>query len=449
MAELPHPARVLGTGAPLRLALAGLGLIAATLIGTRIHPQLGDHPFMALFVAQGLLSLVAIRLGAAVEERRALAIILGVAVVARLVLVFAPPTLSTDVFRYIWDGRVQAAGINPYRYVPAAPELAFLRDAAVWPHINRADYAVTIYPPAAQMLFLLAAVLGDSVVAMKLVLVAAEAVTVAALIGLLRHLRRPATRIVAYAWHPLALWEIAGNAHIDGAMLAAMLLGLWLALVRGQRAAGAAAVAIAALCKPFAALALPAVWRPWDWRAPAAAVATVAVFYLPYLSVGTGVLGFLGGYLAEEGITTGGAFWITRMIDAVVGPNAWSHPLYLAVGVAVIGALMVAVAFRPAHDAEATLRRLSWLPFAFLFLLSPNLPWYWLLVLPFAVLFGHPSAWAATLAGVVLYDVAPDVPELAFVVRESLFNLAVLAGLAVHLLPRPAPAPRPAEGRSR
>jgi hypothetical protein len=448
MAELPHPARVLGTGPPLRLALAGLGLIAAALIGTRIHPQLGDHPFMALFVAQGVLSLVAIRLAAAVEERRALAIILGVAVVARLVLVFAPPTLSTDVFRYIWDGRVQAAGINPFRHVPAAPELAFLRDTAVWPNINRADYAVTIYPPAAQMLFLLAALLGDSVVAMKLVLVAAEAVTVAALIALLRHLRLPVTRVVAYAWHPLALWEIAGNAHIDGAMLAGMLLGLWLALARGQRAAGAAAIAAAALIKPFAALTLPAVWRPWDWRVPAVALATVVLFYLPYISVGAGVLGFLDGYLAEEGITTGGAFWITRMIDAVVGPNSWSHPLYLAVGVAVIGALMVAVAFRPAHDAQATLRRLYWLLFAFLFLLSPNLPWYWLLVLPFAVLFGHPSAWAATLAGVVLYDVAPDVPELAFVVRESLFNLAVLAGLAVHLLPRPAPAPRPAEGRS-
>ena len=110
---------------------------------------------------------------------------------------------------------------------------------------------------------------------------------------------------------------------------------------------------------------------------------------------------------------------------------------------------MVAVAFRPAHDAEATLRRLYWLLFTFLFLLSPNLPWYWLLVLPFAVLFGHPSAWAATLAGVVLYDVAPDIPELGFVARESLFNLVLLAGLAVHLLPRPAPAPRPAEGRSR
>ena len=65
----------------------------------------------------------------------------------RLGLLFAEPYLSTDIYRYIWDGRVQAAGINPYRYMPIAPELSHLRDAAIFPNINRPDYAVTIYPP--------------------------------------------------------------------------------------------------------------------------------------------------------------------------------------------------------------------------------------------------------------------------------------------------------------
>ena len=69
----------------------------------------------------------------------------------------APPLLSSDIYRYVWDGRVQRAGINPYRYLPDAPQLAFLRDPAVFPNINRAEYAPTIYPPTAEALFALAA----------------------------------------------------------------------------------------------------------------------------------------------------------------------------------------------------------------------------------------------------------------------------------------------------
>ena len=110
----------------------------------------------------------------------------------RLALLFVEPYLSTDIYRYIWDGRVQAAGINPYRYVPKAPELAQLRDAAIFPLINRASYAPTIYPPVAQAIFLAITRLGESVLVMKLGLLACEAATVAALLALLRAARRAA-----------------------------------------------------------------------------------------------------------------------------------------------------------------------------------------------------------------------------------------------------------------
>ena len=56
---------------------------------------------------------------------------------ALLALLFAPLVLSSDLYRYIWDGRVQRAGINPYLYPPSAPELAVLRDEHVYPRINR------------------------------------------------------------------------------------------------------------------------------------------------------------------------------------------------------------------------------------------------------------------------------------------------------------------------
>jgi alpha-1,6-mannosyltransferase len=82
-------------------------------------------------------------------------LVLGIAAAMRLLTWTAPPILSSDMYRYVWDGRVQLAGINPYRYVPAADQLAFLRDAAVYPNINRAEYAHTVYPPVAQAIFAL------------------------------------------------------------------------------------------------------------------------------------------------------------------------------------------------------------------------------------------------------------------------------------------------------
>ena len=97
----------------------------------------------------------------------AFAVILAVAMLCRVLLVLGPLTFSTDVYRYIWDGRVQGLGINPYQYIPADPALARLRDTAIYPRINRRDYAHTIYPPLAEGIFLLVARISPSVTAMK------------------------------------------------------------------------------------------------------------------------------------------------------------------------------------------------------------------------------------------------------------------------------------------
>ena len=102
---------------------------------------------------------------------------------------------------------------------------------------------------------------------MKLGLLAFEAATVAALIALLHRLGRPATRIVAYAWHPLPIWEIAGSGHVDSAMCALLMAGLLLFL-HGRTLLAGVVVTLGALVKPTALLALPVFWRPWDWRLP-------------------------------------------------------------------------------------------------------------------------------------------------------------------------------------
>jgi hypothetical protein len=288
-------------------------------------------------------------------RRRALYLILATAALARLLLVFAPP-VSTDIYRYVWDGRVQAAGINPYRYRPADPEVAFLRDRQIFPRINRAASAVTIYPPVAQAIFLGVTRISERVTVMKAAMVGAEAAAIAALLALLRRRGLPPTRVLFYAWHPLPLFEFAGSGHIDAAAIALMLLACLLA-DRHQPVAAGALLAAAVLVKFFPAVIAPALYRRWDWRLPAALLALVIALYLPYLGVGRGVLGFLPGYLQDEGLTSGDGFFLLNAIGLAGPLPAWASPAYVLTGLAVLAATALAVLLR--RNAVGTSMRSS------------------------------------------------------------------------------------------
>ena len=430
----------------LPLSAVGAVLVATTLAGPAVHRGLGDIAFATLAIGQGLLVLVALRLALACPTRPALALIAAVAVAMRLAVLPVEPHLSTDAYRYVWDGRVQVAGINPYRHVPADPALEALRDEAIFPHINRADYAPTIYPPGAQILFQVVARVSDSLLAMRIAFVLCELAIVAALLDLLRRIGQAPVRVLAYAWHPLAVWEIAGSGHLDAAMLAAMMAGLWIAVVPGRRLLAAAVLAVAALVKPPAVLALAAVWRPWDWRAPAVAIAVAAALYLPYLSAGGAVIGFLPGYLGEERIATGDGFWLVASLQALLGPLPWVRTGYLAAALVVVGVLALRVALHADRTPRAVLERLCWTLFAFVLLLSPDYPWYWLILLPFVALLGFAPGWAATIACFLLYDVIDEGFYVEFALRDTALHLVILATLPLALRTRRARRPVAAEG---
>lgn len=415
-----------------RLIVLGLAILLLTGSTPLLYPRLGDNFFIAQALICGVLAFVATRVAEHCPERNALLIILGFAVVLRLVLVVAPPLISNDVLRYVWDGRIQAAGFNPYRYFPAAPELAHLRDAVIYPNLSKVDYAVTIYPPVAEMLFLAVTQVHESVTAMKLALVAFEAITIAALIALLRKIGRPASRVVAYAWHPLVLWEIANNGHVDGAMAALMTLALWLFAAGRPLSAGVAA-AVGALFKPFSLIVLPAMWRPWDWRLPLVVFGVIAVLYLPYLSAGWGVFGHVPTYAREERLATDSAYWVLQMLAWIAGPTRWAVPLYLAVSLAIIVGLALRAGFRKERPLAVTIADSNRLALAVCFLLSTDYPWYFLMAAPFVALTGSPAGWALTVGGVLLYDVYDWDPQVHFFVRDMAFNLAVLAGVLISL----------------
>lgn len=406
------------------------GLVLATPLA---FWKYGDNAYIAMAIATGLAALGAATVAERAEPARALWLIFGVAMLLRLFLLLLDPLLSTDIYRYVWDGKVQAAGINPYRYVPADAALASLRDTVIYPNINRANYAVTIYPPVAQMFFFLVTRFGESVTTMKVALLACEGITVTTIVLLLRQLARPATRIVAYAWHPLPMWEVANSGHIDALMVALMMLGLWLALT-GRPLRGAASIALAALVKPFALLALPTIWRPWDWKAPLIVIAIALLCYAPYLSVGWGVFGYLAGYLGEEHYGTGVLLWPLAAIRWIVGAFRGDLAIYFAASAFAIAAMALYATWRKERSAELCLHDINRLLLAFLFLLSPNYPWYFLILTPFVALVGGAPVWAFTLGAVLLQDELRVDPYVPVLVRKSVLYGAFLIACAYPVL---------------
>ncbi len=401
----------------IRLALLGGFITALVWAGLALHvpgadnvgsPALTDV-FVALLAAAGAAYLLAVRrvLAAPPSGRAAFALVVVVAAAVRVPLVPAVPFLSSDVYRYVWDGHVQNAAVNPYRYVPADPALARLRDAAVYPHINRAAYARTIYPPAAQIVFAVAARISESVLAVKLAMLAFEAIGMACATVLLRRAGLPAARLLIYAWNPLAAWAFAGNGHVDA--IAIGFAGLAL-LARGAERTGwaGAALAGAALTKFIPAAIGPALWRRWDWRLPVGFLAVAVLLYLPYLGVGSHVLGFLPHYGQEEGLSDGQGVWLLAGLSDLFPVGRGVTLAYFAAAAGALGCLCVILERRPRpRTREGDVRRVcgdtALLAAATMAALSPHYPWYFVwIALPACV---RPYRWVIWLsvAPLVLY----------------------------------------------
>jgi hypothetical protein len=179
------------------LLLLGCALLVLYRAGVSASGVSGIRFFMKIALVQSAIYLLAVWIVTrARPSNSTLMIAIGFAVLFRVSILFTPPYLSDDIYRYIWDGRVQAAGINPYRYIPAAPELTQLRDATIYPKINRRDYAHTIYPPVAQVVFLLTTRISESVVWMKVTMLIFEMVAIWAIASLLTLLGRPRQLLV-------------------------------------------------------------------------------------------------------------------------------------------------------------------------------------------------------------------------------------------------------------
>ena len=392
----------------LLLALMGGGLLlhqtGARSIGDTLHADL----FVAVLALAVLVYFSAVRLVLrGPQPRRAIWLVLGTALIMRLVLIANPLLLSSDVYRYVWDGRVQAAGINPYRYIPADPALTALRDTAIYPNINRRTYARTIYPPAAQVVFAIVGRISQTVIAMKLAMLVFEVIAVACLLRLLWLVRLPAERVLIYAWNPLVLWSFACDGHVDAIAVGLLAVAL---LCRAERRFGVAGafLAGAVLAKFLPIVVAPAFLRGGAfWRPALAGLAVILVLYGLYISAGPHVLGFMPTYDREEGIADGSGFWLLAGLGHLVPLPRGVSAIYVACVAAGLGLLALAILRRQANGtiADVTLlcRDTAVLAACAMAGLSPHYTWYFAwLALPSVIAPIPAVIWLST-APVALY----------------------------------------------
>jgi hypothetical protein len=411
--------------------LAALGAMGVGL--TVWSEQLVERDHLGFLLLVGAQSLIA--LGGAVITRRApdmtrlLAIVVVFAIAPRLYLMLQKPTLSGDIYRYVWDGRVDIAGFNPFLHVPASPELAFLRDETIYPWVDKKDYAITVYPPVSQAIFSVNALLGGRVTTLKALLLGLEGLGAAALISLLASLRLPRTLAVLYLWHPAPVWEIAANGHSEAAVIGLMLSAFAWGVARKRSYLAGALIALGALVKPTAALALPSIWRPFDPRLPAFVLSVVLLCYAPFLSAGAGVLGFTGGYAREQGLGSGTQFYALRLLAGDSAPPVSAVVAYYVVAAAVLLGLIVRACSRRDAALETSLTDTAATLVTFLFFLSSDLPWYSLILLPFAALTGSWACYAMPTAGFLLYPFGPNHLGLTPMMGATGYTVMAIAGI--------------------
>ncbi|WP_090931445.1 glycosyltransferase 87 family protein [Nonomuraea jiangxiensis] len=363
----------------------------------------------------------------------------GLAVIATGLL--GPPVTSTDPYRYVWDGRVQAAGNSPYDHAPADPALASLRDPWLFPRcaeghfypigggactrINRPSVH-TIYPPLAEAYFLLVDRLSPG--GARLVpLQAAGALLAAAVLLILR--RRGDPRWAAcWGWCPAVPMEAVNNAHVDMLAVAAVVLALGVA--RGTAGRGAllgAAVAVKlvpAVVVPGALAGALSSARGFRraLRTLLPAVLVVAAAYLPYVLLSrASVLGYLFGYVAEEGYEEAGARDRYALLRLVL-PDTWALPAT----VVILTALLLHILRR--GDPDRPWQGALTLTGAAFLLLTPGYPWYALLVVALVALDGRWEWLGVPLAGTAAYLTTFGTPAYALAASGVAVGLAIRGG---------------------
>jgi len=335
--------RIWAGGAIIGLALLTFGLV---------RPNEGSVPFFVLLAlaAVGYLATLYQVANGLRPSGRALIACAALALAWRVPMVLAPPEPGADVRRYVWDAKLIRAGLSPYAVVPADPAFAHLRTGESWP-VNNPDVP-SPYPPGAQLFFLAATTVSESVRAIKVAALVCDALLALVVWRSLVAAGANPGWVLGYLWSPLVTLEVARHGHLDvaGALLVAFAAFV---LARGRALVGSIAFALAVAVKPLPIVLVPILWRRVSPRHVVAAFAVLLTLYLPFwdrrrLPIGSvpevidrfrfngpifSELASLASPAAATGFAVAAglvvAVWARRRLS-LASPQAWAWPMAAA-----------------------------------------------------------------------------------------------------------------------
>ncbi len=387
-----------------RHRLWGLGaiLLAAFAFLAGLDPQVVPVRFLLI------VGVTALGYGAALvivsrtppSSRRGLAVCLALAALWRVPLLVAPPELSDDVYRYVWDGRLQRLGHDPYVSAPGDPDLQTLHTPVT--RLTNNPRLPTIYPPGAQGFFRAVASIQESILAMKLALVLCEGLVVWLLLKWLAIAGQGPWWVLAYAWNPLVTLEIAAGGHLD-ALGMTLVLASAVSLALGRRFPAALALAGAIAVKFLPVVLAPLFWGRVRAREVVLAGVVFLGLYLPFVGVGLSLpTGSLAEYLEKWRFN--GPLFVA--LEASVG-GLVDTPVLLAFPV--VAGLAVGVWAR-ARRPVASPAAWAWPMAAALLLMPAVYPWYLLWLMPFVTSVGTLPLMVWTVGSLLTYVVWYFVP---------------------------------------
>jgi len=413
---------------------AGLGLllaVEAVLVAAAVRHTY-DERNVLVFEAAALVVFVVAVLALA---RAALSrwVVLAFGAVLQLIAIQRPPVDSDDDFRYLWDGKVQLAGVDPYRYPPSSPALGHLRDNYLFPSGACAHYPLpsgactrinlptvhTIYPPVAEGVFTLIRIVsfgrGD-----QFPLQVAAALGALVVAWLLSRQGRSVWAVALWAWCPVTAIELSNNAHIDWLAVLLGVLSLS-ACAKGRLGTAGMLLGAAFATKLYPGVLGSAMLKRRRWPVLAgSAVATVVVVYLPHVvAVGTSVVGYLPTYLNQGGYGNGHQY---RLLALVLPTTARTPAAVVIVIAAVAWALLRS---DPDHPERSALIVMG----VSILVVTPTLPWYTLLLLALAALAERPE-WLGVIAAPTIEYLLVGAEKVSL---DAATSWCYLAGLAILL----------------